>query len=131
MSLPKPPAFKRLTWRWFAHLGLAWLLLLTQQGAWQHGLSHWSPTLLATATPGAGTSLTANSASTNTPHQHQDQADALCLSCLAYSAMASSLTSSPLLALASLLAHLSPVPQGQAQRAAPAEAAYQSRAPPR
>ncbi len=90
-------------------------MLLTQQQAWLHGLKHGAAGLSAQAT---------------TPHASAQDADSLCLQCLAFASMAHA--ASPQ-ALASALLDLvgdAPHQAHHTDRPARTTLAYQSRAPP-
>jgi hypothetical protein len=109
----------RPSWRWVAHAALVVLMLLTQQVAWRHGLSHWPASngqpSTATGTPSAST---------------LEQADSPCLQCLAYAAMADTLQQAQAPGVPCLLGDVCAPAAAHTPHEASAQLAYRSRAPP-
>jgi hypothetical protein len=108
-------------WRVLAHALLALLVLLAQQGAWRHHLSHWAP---AQASISATARVTANHG------QAFESLDAPCLQCLAFAAMADTLGSPSAHGLSLTLAHVCTAGPAHTPHPASTLLAYQSRAPP-
>jgi hypothetical protein len=104
-----------------AHALLAVLVLLAQQGAWRHHLSHWAPAQAA----GSATAMVAASHG-----QAFESLDAPCLQCLAFAAMADTLGSPAAHGLPLALTHVCTDEPAHTPHAASALLAYQSRAPP-
>lgn len=103
-----------------AHALLALLMLLTQQVAWRHTLSHGSPAIGQSAT----TEVSTPSGSAF------DQAESPCLQCLAYSAMANTLQQAQAPELPCLLSHVCTPAAAHTPHEASTALAYRSRAPP-
>lgn len=103
-----------------AHALLALLMLLTQQAAWRHTLSHGSPAIGQSATTEVGTSV----------DSAFDQAESPCLQCLAYSAMANTLQQAPTPELPCTLSHVCTPAAAHTPHEASTSLAYRSRAPP-
>lgn len=105
-----------------AHALLALLMLLTQQVAWRHGLSHWSAPTGQSAF--AGVSAPSGSGSV------LEQAESPCLQCLAYSAMADTLQQALAPELPCLLSNVCTPAAAHTPHEASTQLAYRSRAPP-
>jgi hypothetical protein len=104
-----------------AHALLAVLVLLAQQGAWRHHLSHWAP---AQAAISATARVTAN-------HGHAfESLEAPCLQCLAFAVMADTLGSPAAHGLSPVLGHVCTARPANTPHPASTLLAYQSRAPP-
>lgn len=103
-----------------AHALLALLLLLTQQAAWRHGLSHGA------VSTGLSTAAEAHAPS-GSAFEHAESA---CLQCLAYSAMANTLQQAQAPELPCLLSHVCTPAAAHTPHEASTALAYRSRAPP-
>lgn len=111
-------AHGQAAWRGWVHGALVLLMLLAQQGSWQHGLSHWAS--------GQG------HVHVSAPEQRHslETSEAPCLQCLAYAAMADSLQDAAPAGLLSSLAHVCTTPLAHTPLEASTTLAYRSRAPP-
>lgn len=103
-----------------AHALLALLMLLTQQVAWRHGLSHWSP----------ANGVLASSEISEPSGSALEQAESPCLQCLAYSAMADTLQQAQAPELPCLLSDVCTPAAAHTPHEASTQLAYRSRAPP-
>ncbi len=114
-------ATRHAGWRVLAHALLALLVLLAQQGAWRHHLSHWV---------GTGPTQVSHVASSGASHAFEP-IEAPCLQCLAFAALADTLRPLAAQAAAPDLTHVCEASRTHTARLASALLAYRSRAPPR